>query len=70
MLEELIEEYLKAKKKYKKAQQDPNGLIAESANEYNIAADKLLSYIMRHSGDLVAWERQHALRTSPFEDPK
>lgn len=42
--------------------------------EYSDATDKLLDarrrivdFVLQHADTLIAWERQHALRLSPFD---
>lgn len=74
MLEELIEEYLKAKQHYEKldkldhkSQMLP---MMAAMSDFGDASERLLNFIEKHSDTLIAWERTHALRLSPFEDPE
>lgn len=74
MLEELIEEYIKAKAKYDLLRDGETHTkyydydLAITATVLHNAESKLLGFIKAHSDTLIGWERQNALRLSPFED--
>lgn len=68
MLEKLIKEYLQAKKRHENVVKQ--GMIVRMAaqSDYGEAIDRLLEFIEKHSDTLIAWEREHAVHLSPFDE--
>lgn len=73
-LETLIENALKANDalEFAVSQSATGGLTPEVHDPLWMAVaeadDKLLDFIYQHADALIAWERQHALHLSPFDE--
>lgn len=69
MLEKLIEDYLQARANYARCQEEGlQALFAVEEMRLEAAKRDLLDFIVGHSDTLIAWERQNALRLSPFDE--
>ena len=72
MLEDLIEKAVDAQAIISQLVDSEN---SEDWGKFNRATDHLFSlqtkigaFVLAHADTFIAWEREHALRTSPFEE--
>lgn len=70
MLEELLTKYIAAKAQYGKFETGHGQMMSvmKAQSDYVDATDELLDFIEKHSETLIAWERQHMLHLSPFDE--
>ena len=71
MLEKLIQKYLSTKQLAESMEKVTRGFSIELSivnRHHEDAKDELLTFIEMYADTLISWERQNALRLSPFED--
>lgn len=47
---------------------DYDDVVSGCEIEVSDAEQAILDFVIEHAFELIAWERQHALRTSPFDE--